>query len=92
MARLESMNAALSPLSDFTEELSAEHYVSVSSVLPVLKILHDNVCNIYEDDTTLTAGIFGMKASRVARYQKFRSSKKVLDTKVLEILVSVSIF
>jgi len=45
---LEAMNAALSPLSDFTDELSAEHYVSISSVLPVLKILHGNVCSIGE--------------------------------------------
>jgi len=51
MARIEAMNATLSPLSDFTDELSAEHYVSVSSILTVLKILHDNVCNIGEDDS-----------------------------------------
>ena len=37
--------------------LSAEDYVSVSAILPVLKVLHDNVCNITDDDTTLTSDI-----------------------------------
>ena len=54
---LESLNAALNPLSDFTDMLSAENYVSVSAVLPVLKILHTNVCNLSDDDTNLTSDI-----------------------------------
>jgi len=54
---LEALNAALGPLSDFTDGLSAEHHVSVSAILPVLKILHDDVCNINEDDVTLTVDI-----------------------------------
>ena len=29
----------------------------VSAILPVLKVLHDNVCNITDDDTTLTSDI-----------------------------------
>ena len=54
---LESLNSILAPLSDFTDMLSAEDYVSVSAILPVLKVLHDNVCNISDDDTTLTSDI-----------------------------------
>ena len=54
---LESLNAALTPFSDFTDMLSTEDYVSVSAVLPVLKILHNNVCNISDDDTSLTSDI-----------------------------------
>ena len=54
---LESLNAALTPLSDFTDMLSAEDCVSVSAVLPVLKTLHNNVCNISDDDTSLTSDI-----------------------------------
>ena len=36
---LEVLNAALGPWSDFTDGLSAEHYVSVSAILLVLNIL-----------------------------------------------------
>ena len=54
---LESLNSILAPLSDFTDMLSAEDYVSVSAIFPVLKVLHDNVCNISNDDTTLTSDI-----------------------------------
>lgn len=54
---LESLNAALNPLSDFTDMLSAEDYVSVSAVLPVLKILHKDICNISDDETSLTSDI-----------------------------------
>jgi len=58
---LESLNSILAPLSDFTDMLSAEDYVSVSAILPVLKVLHDNVCNVSDDDTTLTSEILSAK-------------------------------
>ena len=46
---LQSINAALNPLDDFTDMLSAKGNVSVSAILPVLKILHKDVCNISDD-------------------------------------------
>ena len=51
LAGLEVLKAVLGPLSDFTDELSAEHHVSVSAILPVLKTVLDDVCSVGEDDT-----------------------------------------
>ncbi len=36
---LESINAAMKPVADFTDVLSGEKYVTVSSVKPVLELL-----------------------------------------------------
>ena len=53
LAGLEALNAALDFLNDFTDRLSAEHYMFVSAILLVLKILHDDVCSVGEDDTAV---------------------------------------
>ena len=50
-------NAVLNPLSNFTDMLSAEGSISVSAILPVLKILHMDICNISDDDTGLMSDI-----------------------------------
>jgi len=53
---LEAINKTLTPLADFTDALSGEHYVSVSSVKPVLH-LFETLMAVQEDDTDLTKSI-----------------------------------
>ncbi|XP_077061931.1 plexin domain-containing protein 1 isoform X3 [Siphateles boraxobius] len=52
---LESINAAMKPVADFTDVLSGEKYVTVSSVKPVLELLKGELLS--PDDTALTANI-----------------------------------
>ncbi|XP_044162142.1 E3 SUMO-protein ligase ZBED1-like [Bufo gargarizans] len=47
---LESMNKTLSPLLEFTDALSGEEYVSVSTVKPVLHLLNNTVLPLADDD------------------------------------------
>ncbi|XP_025753343.1 zinc finger BED domain-containing protein 1-like [Oreochromis niloticus] len=54
---LEAVNKALAPLVEFTDVLSGEEYVTISSVKPVLHILHSRVLAEEEDDVTLTKTI-----------------------------------
>ena len=54
---LESVNAALKPVAEFTDLLSGETYVTVSSVKPVLKLLTENVLSPAAEDTSLTKEI-----------------------------------
>ena len=52
---LESLEAALGPLADFTDMLSAENFVTVSTILSVVHhVLKKEVLNLNDDDTTLT--------------------------------------
>ena len=54
---LESIKTTLDPLSDFTDILSGEDYVTVSSVKPLLHHLTSEVCLQGEEDTQLTKDI-----------------------------------
>ncbi|XP_078023585.1 E3 SUMO-protein ligase ZBED1-like [Epinephelus lanceolatus] len=54
---LESINAAMKPLADFTDVLSGEKYVTVSSVKPVLELIKGDLLSPGPDDTALTASI-----------------------------------
>ena len=54
---LESIKTALDPLSDFTDILSGEQYVTVSSVRPLLHHLITEVCLQGEEDSQLTKTI-----------------------------------
>ncbi|XP_053289312.1 E3 SUMO-protein ligase ZBED1-like [Pleuronectes platessa] len=54
---LESINAAMKPLADFTDVLSGERYVTVSSVKPVMELIKDDLLSPGPDDTALTASI-----------------------------------
>ncbi|XP_051805338.1 E3 SUMO-protein ligase ZBED1-like isoform X1 [Acanthochromis polyacanthus] len=54
---LEAMNKALAPLVEFTDALSGEEYVTISSVKPVLHILHSRVLAEEDDDVELTKAI-----------------------------------
>ncbi|KAK0140605.1 Zinc finger BED domain-containing protein 1 [Merluccius polli] len=64
---LESVNNALKPVADFTDILSGEYYVTVSSLLPMLAHL-ESVLEESDDDSTLTADlkrvILGQMAGR----------------------------
>ncbi|XP_028444133.1 zinc finger BED domain-containing protein 1-like [Perca flavescens] len=53
---LESINAAMKPLADFTDILSGEKYVTVS-FKPVLELIKDDLLSPGPDDTALTASI-----------------------------------
>lgn len=50
---LEMVNKTFIPLADFTDALSGEQYVSISSVKPVL-CLFETIMAIQEDDMDLT--------------------------------------
>lgn len=54
---LESINAAMKPLADFTDVLSGENYVTVSSVKPVMELMKGDLLSPNPEDTTLTARI-----------------------------------
>lgn len=54
---LESVQAAIGPLADFTDILSGEDRVTLSSVKPVLHILKERVLSVADDDTLLTTDI-----------------------------------
>ena len=51
---LESMKAALGQLDDFTDMLSGEQKVTVSSIKPVLHVLKSKVLKVCEGDANLT--------------------------------------
>ena len=51
---LESINAAMKPLADFTDVLSGEKYVTVSSVKPVLELIKEDLLSPGPDDTAMT--------------------------------------
>ncbi|KAK0152913.1 Zinc finger BED domain-containing protein 1 [Merluccius polli] len=53
---LEAMNNTLSPLAEFTDALSGELYVSVSSVKPVLHLFETSVLAV-QDDTDFTRSV-----------------------------------
>lgn len=54
---LESIDAALSPLLEFTDALSGESYVSVSLLKPVMHLFNTSILKEAEDDTELTRSI-----------------------------------
>ncbi len=54
---LESIDAALSPLLEFTDVLSGESYVSVSFLKPVMDLFNISILKEAEDDTELTRTI-----------------------------------
>ena len=54
---LKALHQALSPLSSLTEMLSGEEYVTVSAVLPMLKLIGNKLLKDDESDTRLTKDI-----------------------------------
>jgi len=57
IAVLESVNTALKPAAEFTDLLSGQAYVTVSSIKPVLKLLTEGILKPSDEDTTLTSDI-----------------------------------
>ncbi len=66
---LEVVNKTLTPLADFTDALSGEHYVTISSVKPVLH-LFETMMAVQEDDTDLARSI----KSKILHYLKEKYS------------------
>ncbi|KAL7824766.1 hypothetical protein SRHO_G00344380 [Serrasalmus rhombeus] len=54
---LDSVNKALGPLLEFTNALSAEDYVTVSCLKPVLQLFSSDILQVKENDTDLTKTI-----------------------------------
>ena len=54
---LKALHQALSPLSSLTDMLSGEEYVTVSAVLPMLKLIGNKLLKDDESDTRLTKDI-----------------------------------
>ena len=52
-----AMNEALKPVSDFTDILSGENYVTASSLLPVLHLVTQGTLAPFVEDTKLTADL-----------------------------------
>ena len=51
---LTAINAALSPLAEFTDVMSGETYVTGSAILPIIDLLTNSVLNENTDDKPLT--------------------------------------
>ncbi|XP_053188639.1 E3 SUMO-protein ligase ZBED1-like [Scomber japonicus] len=78
---LESMNAALTPLLEFTDSLSGESYVTVSYVKPVLHLFRSNLLEVNEGDTQLTKE---MKTKIMAYLdEKYSDTDDLLDMATL---------
>ena len=54
---LQSIDRALAPISSFTDILSADSYVTISAILPVLHLVNNKFLKEAEDDTTSTTEI-----------------------------------
>ncbi|XP_019206021.1 zinc finger BED domain-containing protein 1-like [Oreochromis niloticus] len=54
---LDSVSTALSPLLEFTDAFSAEEYVTISCVKPVLQMFNNDMLKVKEGDTELTKDI-----------------------------------
>ncbi|KAL1276221.1 hypothetical protein QQF64_035844 [Cirrhinus molitorella] len=76
---LEAVDKTLTPLADFTDALSGEQYVSISSVKPALHLFQSSVLAVKEDDSDLICTI----KSKIVRYleEKYNDQKtQDLDT------------
>ncbi|KAF0028001.1 hypothetical protein F2P81_019088 [Scophthalmus maximus] len=72
---LESINKAVKPLQEFTDALSAESYVSVSFIKPVLHLFKTSLLQPEEEDTELTKTIKG----KIMRHPDDKYSDPVKD-------------
>ncbi|XP_047229374.1 E3 SUMO-protein ligase ZBED1-like [Girardinichthys multiradiatus] len=67
---LKAVHDALKPVGDFTDILSGEHYVTSSSILPILQLCRDNVLALSEYDLQLTKSIkTGILKKLEAKYE-----------------------
>ncbi|XP_033485970.2 uncharacterized protein LOC117258871 [Epinephelus lanceolatus] len=74
---LESLNKALSPLQDFTNALSAEQYVSISYLKPVLHLLNTSVLAEEAEDSDLTKSL----KAKILSYlnEKYQATQDLLN-------------
>ena len=82
---LDSLDKALSPLAEFTNIMSVEQYVSVSSLRPLLHHLETEVLLEQEDDsdesdTTLTADIKQRVLTSMQRRYENEDVSELIDT------------
>ena len=75
---LESVQSAIRPLADFTDMLSGEKCVTLSSLRPILHIFKTDVLSESDEDTTLTADI----KRRILEYME----GKYEDSRISELL------
>ncbi|XP_067303434.1 E3 SUMO-protein ligase ZBED1-like [Pseudorasbora parva] len=76
---LKAVYEALKPVSDFTDILSGENYVTSSSILPILQLCRDNVLAASENDLQLTKSIkTGILTKLEAKYES-DSSRKLMQ-------------
>ena len=54
---LESVNAALLPVAEFTDFMSGEKYVSISAIKPLMRNLEDILLQEKEEESELTKNI-----------------------------------
>ena len=54
---LESVNAVLSPVAEFTDFISGEKYVSTSAIKPLMQHLEDILLSEKEEESELTKTI-----------------------------------
>lgn len=67
---LQAVHDALKPVSDFTDILSGENYVTSSSLLPMLKLCREDVLAASNDDVQLTKSIkAGILAKLEIKYE-----------------------
>lgn len=75
---LESLEAAMGTLNDFTDSLSGENSVTVSTIAAVLHILKTDVLAVSDDDTTLTRDT----KSKILRYMEDKYEPEDIKTLV----------
>ncbi|XP_077306275.1 E3 SUMO-protein ligase ZBED1-like [Lithobates pipiens] len=73
---LEAVDKTLTPLADFTDALSGEQYVSVSSVKPALHLFQSSVLAVKEDDSDL---ICTMKSKIMGYLEEKYQDQKTQD-------------
>lgn len=79
---LQSVNKALKPVSEFTDILSGENYVTVSSLLPMLHLIKEDTLAPSNEDGQLTASLkAGIIAILDEKYEALPEESKELMRK-----------
>ncbi|KAJ8333618.1 hypothetical protein SKAU_G00416260 [Synaphobranchus kaupii] len=76
---LEAINKSLRPLTEFTDALSSEKYVSVSFVKPVLHLFSSSILKVNDDDPGLTTTIKTKILSYLDEKYKDPGTQELLD-------------
>ena len=76
---LEAINKSLRPLTEFTDALSSEKYVSVSFAKPVLLLFSSSILKVNDDDPGLTTTIKTKILSYLDEKYKDPGTQELLD-------------